>query len=180
MFEVSVDTGAAAAIAPAVAGDEAAFARIIATYHADLMRVAYVVCGDNELAGDAVQSAWTIAWRKLGTLRDPERLRPWLVAVAANEARQLLRREHRRAVNELRVEAPCPPLLRDPAVGAVDRIDLVNALRCLSSDDRALLAMRYVVGLDANEIGAATGRSPSGTRARLGRLLRRIRKELDR
>ena len=179
MFEVSIDARAAAAIAPAVAGDEAAFARIIATYHADLMRVAFVVCGDNELAGDAVQAAWTIAWRKLGSLRDPERLRPWLVAVAANEARQLLRREHRRAVNELRVEEPCPPLSRDPA-GVIDRIDLVNALGCLDPTDRALLAMRYVVGLDATEIGAATGRSPSGTRARLARLLRRVRKELDR
>ena len=175
---MSVDARAAAAIAPAVAGDEAAFARIIATYHGDLMRVAYVVCGDNELAGDAVQAAWTIAWRKLGTLRDPERLRGWLVSVATNEARQLLRREHRRAVNELKVMADAGPPPRDPA-GTIERIDLVNALHCLGPDDRALLAMRYVVGLDATEIGAATGRSPSGTRARLARLLRRVRKELD-
>jgi hypothetical protein len=26
---------------------------------------------------------WPIAWRELGTLRDPERLRPWLVTKAA-------------------------------------------------------------------------------------------------
>jgi len=38
-----------------------------------------------------VQSARSIAWRKLSSLRDPERLRPWLVSVAANEARQLVR-----------------------------------------------------------------------------------------
>jgi RNA polymerase sigma factor (sigma-70 family) len=178
VLEVRVDTGATAAIAQAIAGDEAAFARIIATYHADLMRVAFVVCGDRELAGDAVEAAWTIAWRRLGTLRDPERLRPWLVAVAANEARQAIRREHRRAVNELRVEAPRQPFAHDPAA-VIDRIDLVNALACLDAADRALLAMRYVVGLDATEIGAATGRSPSGTRARLARLLRRLRKELE-
>ena len=101
----STTTGSwvASAVELAVAGDELAFARIVDTYHRDLVRVAYIVAGDEQLAEDAAQSAWSIAWRKLGSLRDPERLRPWLVSVAANEARQLLRSRHRRAVAEIRV-----------------------------------------------------------------------------
>jgi DNA-directed RNA polymerase specialized sigma24 family protein len=83
-------TWVASAVQRAVAGDEVAFARIVDAYHGDLVRVAYVVAGDEQLAQDAVQAAWSIAWRKLGSLRDPERLRPWLISVAANEARQLL------------------------------------------------------------------------------------------
>ena len=39
-------------------------------------RVAFVACGDRELAEDAVQSAWLVAWRKLHSLRDPDRVRP--------------------------------------------------------------------------------------------------------
>ena len=49
----------------------------------------------------------------------------------------------------------------------------------LEPDDRALLAMRYVAGFDATELAAATGISPSGTRSRLERLLRRLREDLD-
>ena len=47
---------------------------------------------------DAVQAAWPIVWRKLRTLRDPAKLRPWLVTVAANEARQILHLKGRDAV----------------------------------------------------------------------------------
>ena len=59
-------------------------------------------------------------------------------------------------------------------------LDLRNALNRLSPDDRALLALRYVAGLDSTELSRAIGLSPSGTRARLGRLLSTLREELDR
>ena len=98
-----VGSWVAPAVQAAVAGDEVAFARIVQAYHGDLVRVAFVVAGDEQLAQDAVQSAWSIAWRKLGSLRDPERLRPWLVSVAANQARQMVRSQNRRDVAEIKV-----------------------------------------------------------------------------
>jgi RNA polymerase sigma-70 factor (ECF subfamily) len=161
----------------AAAGDEVAFARLVAAYHADLVRVAYVTCGDAELAQDAVQSAWTIAWRKLGTLRDRGSVKGWLVAVAANAARQLVRRQHRRMLVELRVDRS-DPAGTDPSAG-IERVDLVNALGHLKPEDRMLLAMRYVAGLDSTELGRCLGMSASGTRARLARLLERMRRDLD-
>jgi len=58
-------------------GDELAFADIVDAHHADMSSVCFVVTGgDAELTEEAVQSAWPIAWRKLHTIRDPERLRP--------------------------------------------------------------------------------------------------------
>jgi len=90
----------------AASGDVVAFARIVAACHADMQRVSHAVCGNVDMAGDAVQSAWLIAWRKLRTLRDRERVRPWLVAVAANEARHVLRRRHSVYVSELASESP--------------------------------------------------------------------------
>ena len=50
----------------------------------------------------------------------------------------------------------------------------------LKPEDRELLAMRFVIGLDSFEIAAARGRSASGTRARIARVLAQLRKELDR
>ena len=63
--------------------------------------------------------------------------------------------------------------------GHVADVDLANALSRLGADDRTLLALRYVAGFDSFEIARATGRSASGTRARLARLLARLRTELD-
>src|SRR6187200_1065118 len=90
----------------AAEGDEAAFTRIVAAYHDDMVRVCFVVCGDADLADEAVAAAWLIAWRKLGDLREPDRLRPWLVSIAANEARQASRRRRRRGVVELAMADP--------------------------------------------------------------------------
>lgn len=166
-----------AAVEGAIAGDEVAFARIVAAYHPDLVRVAYGICGEPDLALDAVQSAWIIAWRKLGTIRDRDRLRPWLVAVAANEARHVVRRRRTSLVIELAMAQPDPGCA-DPADG-IGRVDLVNALRRLSPEDRALLAMRYGAGLDSADIAPQLGVSPSGVRVRLMRLMGRLRRELD-
>jgi RNA polymerase sigma-70 factor (ECF subfamily) len=165
-----------AVVARAAAGDRIAFTRIVDAYHADMARVAYVVTGDRAIAEDAVQAAWAIAWRKLSTLRDPDRVRPWLVSVAANEARQMLRRQHRTTV----VEIDATPLA-DPAPGpsdAIERLDLVNALGRLKPEDRRLLALRYVARLDSDEIGSLVGMSPSGVRGHLSRVVARLRKEL--
>jgi RNA polymerase sigma-70 factor (ECF subfamily) len=168
---------ASSAIRLAAAGDTTEFARIVAAHHADMVRVAFVVTGGRQdMADDAVQAAWTVAWRKLGSLRDPERLKPWLVSVAANEARQLCRRSRRMAVVELDV-ARADPVGGDPADRA-GALDLEGLLDHLSPDERALLALRYEAGLDSSEIGALARRPASTIRWRLSRLLARLRKEL--
>ena len=76
-------------------GDEVAFAQLVAEHHSRMARVAFVICGDVETSRDAVQSAWAIAWRRLRSLRDPSHVHAWLVAIAANEARQVVRRRRR-------------------------------------------------------------------------------------
>jgi len=177
MTSLALDSAAiATTVERAVAGDELAFARIVGAYHLDLVRVAYVVCGDEDLAEDAAQASWWIAWRKLSSLRDPDRLKPWLVAVAANEARKLVWREHRHGIVELKVAAD-PSTGADPARG-IDHVDLANALGHLKPEDRALVALRYVADLDSCELAPALGMSPSGVRTRLSRLLDRLRKEI--
>src|SRR6478736_6998507 len=90
-------------VARAVAGDEVAFARIVAAYHGDMARIAFFVCGDADIAEEAEQAAWAVAYRRLRDLRDPDRLRPWLMSIAANQARQIARSRRRRRVRELSV-----------------------------------------------------------------------------
>jgi len=165
-------------IASAVAGDAAAFASIVSAHHEDMRRVCVVVTGDDNIADEAVASAWSIAWRKLGSLRDPARLRPWLVSVAVNEARQLLRARKRRSLIEIPVIQGAEPKGGPDPGAAIGSIDLRNALARLDPSDRALVGMRYLAGFDATELAYATGRSPSGTRARLARLLQRLEREL--
>lgn len=165
-------------LASAAAGDEVAFGRIVAAYHEDMRRVCAFVTRDEAVADDAVQAAWTIAWRKLGSVRDPERLKPWLMRVAVNEAKHLMRRRRRRTEVEAATDATAERGGIDPAT-RVDALDLHAAMDRLDPDDRALLALRYGAGFDASELSAVLGLSPSGTRTRLERLVKRMRQELS-
>ena len=164
-------------LASAADGNEIAFRRIIAENNDDIRRVASHVTGDRGLAEEATQAAWLIAWKHLGNVRDEAHLRPWLVSVAANEAKRVLRKRRRRAEVEVAIDVAGEPGGVDHATG-ISTMDLNAALDRLDPDDRALLAMRYVAGFDSNELAIALGISPSGTRNRLERLCKRLRQEL--
>jgi RNA polymerase sigma-70 factor (ECF subfamily) len=161
----------------AASGDAAAFERLVNEHHPSMARVAFVVCGDPEMARDAVQSAWAIAWRRLGSLRQPEQVRSWLIAVAANEARQAARR--RRSLPIVDVSTMWTESGSGDPAESIAIVDLQRVLRGLRPEDRTLLALRYVAGLDSTEIAAHLGGSPSGIRSRLARLLDRLRMDLD-
>jgi RNA polymerase sigma-70 factor (ECF subfamily) len=165
-------------LASAVGGDEYAFGRIVVAHHEDMRRVCLAISGDQAVAEEAVQAAWFVAWKKLGRVSDPSHLRPWLVSIAVNEARHLLRSRRRRSW----VEVPEDLLSGDagggdPASG-IALVDLWAALGRMHPDDRALLAMRYGAGFNATELAIATGRSPAAVRQRLKRLVDRLREEL--
>jgi RNA polymerase sigma-70 factor (ECF subfamily) len=161
----------------AATGDEVAFARLVAEHHTTMSRVAFVICSDREAARDAVQSAWAIAWRRIGSLRDPRQIRPWLVAIAVNEARQVRRRRRRQPVVDISKAVALVAADGDPTE-SVEMLDLRRVLDGLKPEDIGLLAMRFTAGLDSAEIADQLGMSASGVRSRLARLLDRLRDDL--
>jgi len=163
-------------VAEAAAGDQAAFTRLVADYHPTMARVAYAITGDRESAADAVQVAWATAWRRLASLRDRSTIRSWLVAIAANEARQVLRRQRRRVIVDIST-VPEPEGAGDP-IDRISTVDLARVLRSLNPDERTLLALRFAAGLDSTQIAAQLGMSASGVRSRLSRLIERLRSDL--
>src|SRR2546423_8086728 len=73
-------------------GDRAAFATIIERYQRAVYAVAFSGTRDRALADDLTQDAFVIAWRKLGDLRDAQRLPAWLCGIARNLARDARKR----------------------------------------------------------------------------------------
>jgi RNA polymerase sigma factor (sigma-70 family) len=150
----------------------ATFVGLVETYHGDLVRLAYAICGDKDLAADAAQSAWQAAWAQAGTLRDLQAVRPWLLSITANQARRLTRRRQLGRLLELRA-------FRLPTAETQGTdLDLSAALNRLPVRDRQILALRFGLGLSSDEISPQVGLSPSGVRVRLARVLAHLRQEL--
>src|SRR2546423_4059943 len=78
-------------------GDRVAFGEIVARYQQVVAAVAYSGTRDRTLGEDVAQDAFVIAWRKLDSLRDVERLPAWLCGIARQRARAATRTRGREA-----------------------------------------------------------------------------------
>jgi RNA polymerase sigma factor (sigma-70 family) len=84
-----------------LAGEPAGFAAAYDRYGATLYAYCRSLLASPEDAANAVRDTYIIAIAKLQHLRDPERFRPWLYAIARNECH---RRLHDRAAADVRAE----------------------------------------------------------------------------
>ena len=87
-------------------GDVRAFEQLVEPHRDVMFRVAYLIVRNAADAEDAAQDALLKTWRALGRFRRDAPLRPWLVTIAANEARNRRRGAGRRERLALRATAP--------------------------------------------------------------------------
>src|SRR4030095_2290510 len=79
----------------ATAGDRGAFAAIYDRYADRLHDFCWSLLRNADEAADATQDTFVLAAERLGQLRDPARLRPWLYAIARSQALRRLRDRRR-------------------------------------------------------------------------------------
>src|SRR2546423_12365700 len=171
-------------IARAVRGDSAAYEEIVHRYQQVAFRTAYVITGSAPDAEDAAQEGFVKAYRALDRFRAGAELRPWLLKIVANEARNRIRSSGRRQQLELRLiqgsrpgdAAPSPEAV---AVASDERRRLLAMVNALSNEDRVGIASRYFLELSGEETAAALG-IPEGTvKSRLSRALARLRTRVE-
>lgn len=165
----------------AVAGDRTAFADIVRIYQGPALRLATVICGDSTEADDIVQDAFVSAHGALGSIRGGESLRPWLMRIVANHAKNARRARWRRDARierqaRLRVEEAAGA--DDAAVDAVAAAALLRAVERLPGNHRIVVACRYFAGLSEAETAAALGVSIGTVKSRTARALARLRADV--
>lgn len=169
----TADAEAVAETDAAAEAAAAAFAETIGLFHDDMARVAFVVSGDAELAAAAAQGAWPEAWKDIATPRNPERLRAWLMGLAAKEAKWLTDAGTRAREEAARGD---PGVLATQAATTSayrsEELDLANAFAAVDSHDRQIIGLRYVAGLTSDDIGRELGMPGSAVQARVARILK--------
>lgn len=143
-------------------GDERAFRELYRRYTPRLHFTALRLLGHSEMdAEDAVQETWLRAVRELGGFRWESAFATWLTAIAANVARDLLRRSKRDA------NRPAFPEEGWVFSPAGEGIDLERAISRLPEGYRAVLVLHDIEGLTHEEIGSALGIAPGTSKSQL-------------
>jgi len=164
-------------------GDVAAFESLVAAHQEMAFRTAFLVLRDAAEAEDAAQEAFVKAYRALDRFRDDAPFRPWLLRIAANEARNRRRSGGRRRALQLRVEAT---ISRDASVQSAEatalasegRRRLLDAVNALSDDDRLVIGARYFLDLSEAEIATLAGVARGTVKSRLSRARARLAQRL--
>jgi RNA polymerase sigma-70 factor (ECF subfamily) len=164
-------------------GDADAYEHIVHAYQGLAFRTAYLLAGNAADAEEAAQDAFVKAWRALGRFRSGEPLRPWLLRIVANEARNRRRSSGRRerlavrAAHESSGDAAPSP---EAAVLAADqRAHLLAAVDLLPDDQRDVITCRYFLELSEEETATALGIRRGTVKSRTARALERLREVYD-
>jgi RNA polymerase sigma-70 factor, ECF subfamily len=160
-------------------GDHDAFARLAAISIGRLNAIARLILHDYSAAEDAVQEALVDAWRDLPALREPDRFDTWLTRILIRACQDARRRNRRRGLMELPLEAPLSSAFEDTqtAVANADRLD--RGLRRLTVDQRTVLVLAFYLDLPLADAAAILG-IPIGTmKSRLSRSLAAMRAAID-
>jgi RNA polymerase sigma factor (sigma-70 family) len=161
-------------------GDEGAYEELVRAHQGIAFRTAYVIAGNASDAEEAAQEAFVKAYRALGRFRRGSPFRPWLLRIAANEARNRRRSAGRRAALSLRAAAdessgdaaPSPEgvLLADEEHGRL--LAAVNELR---EEERLVIACRFFLELSEEETAAALDVRLGTVKSRTSRALEHLR-----
>jgi len=165
-------------VARAQRGDESAFTERVESIGDRMYAVGHHILRDPGRADDAAQQAMIEIWRKLPTLRDPDRFLGWAyrIVVRATSAEAANRRRWFIRVN---LASVAPATTSDHAGEVVDRDEIDRALDRLPIDHRAVVVLKFYAGLSNAEISDAVG-IPEGTvRSRLYHATTALRAALD-
>lgn len=161
-------------------GDGEAFRILIEQYRSALFGTAYLMVRDRQIAEEAVQDAILKMWQHIASLRDHERVKPWLMRILVNEVNHQFSKKSVLTVpldqaSELADDCDADEML----IQGENNHLLKQALAMLPVEQKKVVVLRYFADLTIPEIAAATS-NPEGTiKSRISRALDRLRKIMN-
>ena len=177
-------------------GDMDALESLVERYHANALRLAYLLTGDKALAEDIAQDSFLQAYRNISRFEVGRPFAPWLYRIVTNIARERLRSRRRlreialdgllapgegaagSAVGEADVVRALQSSAIDPAVQAEraeQRDAILQALGALTHKQREAIILRYYLGCDDHACASIAGCREGAFRVRLHGALRALK-----
>ncbi|MFN8081021.1 MAG: sigma-70 family RNA polymerase sigma factor [Kineosporiaceae bacterium] len=162
-------------------GGSTAFDAVYRRFAPALFGTALALVDDRSSAGDVVHETFVRAATRIGTLREPSRLRAWLFAILRNEVASWRRAGARVTISLDQGAAPVSEWLEDDAPAAdveASRRELRElvwtAADGLQPRDREVLELHLRGGLEAGDLAVVMGVTPGHAAVMLTRMRDRL------
>ncbi|MBT8493227.1 MAG: sigma-70 family RNA polymerase sigma factor [Deltaproteobacteria bacterium] len=154
----------------AQSGDVAAFAHLVERHEPGVRAGAFSVTLRSDLADDAAQEAFLLAWQKLAELRSTDSFGSWVSGIARNLGKKAVRARDREVyggdLEAVLSEVGNP---EDAARNQQYRLLLEQGLSCQSTDELETLALFYGEGGSIRAVAEALGISKVAAQKRVSR-----------
>ncbi len=160
-------------------GDNQAFADIYDRYSDRIFSFLCTVVRNREDAADLLQDTFLTAAARLDQLRDPEKLRPWLYAIARHLAMKSLKRSGK--MDPLDEDFELADTSAGPSeVAAQSELATLfqEAAEGLGAQDRVVMDLHLGQGLEGRELGDALGVTPGHAYVMLSRMRDQVERSL--
>ncbi|WP_274364373.1 extracellular solute-binding protein [Paenibacillus thermotolerans] len=164
----------------ALAGDVESFASLVRSYSNAVFTAAFQYVKDYHHAQDIAQEAFVRAWRNRMRIQDPEKFGKWLYTTTKRISIDWIRKSGKLGQwSELdRAEIPANQTTEDQAIQNERKAMLRDALHRLSENDRTVILLYYMSGLNTREISRFLGVSVNTVESRLRRTREKLKGEL--
>ena len=154
---------------------------LVDRHHGVVFRTCAAILSDEDLAADASQNSFLKAFRAIERFRGEAAFRTWLLAIAGNEARGLLRKVKRRREDRLEDLDVLPAVGNDPSVEVTLRSEVERVrevLADLPERQRLSVTLRIFEGLSFREIGDSIDSTEGAARVNYHHGIQRLRELL--
>jgi len=168
-------------VASAQAGDRKAFSQLAKRWHPALLRHAWRLIGDEDLARDTLQDAWIDIVRGLPGLLDVAAFPAWAYRIVTRKCANSIRKIQQVRKTKAAMLAE-PAIHEDGEVIAENSADMgvvSKVMADLPAEQNATMALYHLEGLGVAEISVALGVPVGTVKTRLMHARRKIRNALN-
>ena len=161
------------------------FGALVERYQSRLVSFLYPFVFDRETALDLAQEVFVKAYLRLASYDRKRPFSSWLFGIAANHARDFIRRKRLptmplSAFDAVREFAASEDYLPSRALEMSELADsMSHALAALALDDRELILLRHIAEMSIEDIAEKMRMTPANTKTRLFRARKRMQKLLE-
>jgi RNA polymerase sigma-70 factor, ECF subfamily len=162
--------------------DRAACDALVQRYREPVYRLAYLLVGDAHVADDITQQTFLRAFGHLDRFDTRRPLRPWLLQITRNLARNRHRafKRYVQAMQRFALAQPEPERVETQVQAQQQATHLWQVVRRLPAPQQELIYLRFFLDLSVEETAAVLDLPPGTVKSRTHRTLRRLRGLIDR